>query len=318
MNTQVAQAQSALNQVLGAGLQVDGLFGQATRRAVIAFQRAHGLTPDGKLGPRTYAALGIKPSAQPSPPAPAPGPVTPEPKRDTVPPQVTLYFRMPLGGGIPAKPLTAVFFPNSFRSGAPLDCIVWLQGHHKGLPSLSIDTYLSGSWIPHFRFREPINETGKNVVLIAPTLGPASEAGLLVRPGGFDGWLDNVIASIAVHGPFGGTVPTVRHLVLACHSGGGAPMRIIARGTRKYAGHLRECWGFDCMYNSTDPTEWPDWAKSNPDKRLYVYWAGTTATNSKLLAKAGLPNLIVQQSATSDHNRIPITYWQERINNFRA
>ena len=96
-------------------------------------------------------------------------------------------------------------------------------------------------------------------------------------------------------------------------------MRQIALGTSRYASNLRECWGYDCMYNSPDPTEWPNWARSNPDKRLYVYWATERpGHNSRLMAKEGLPNLIVQKSSTDDHNSVPITHWKERIENFRT
>jgi NlpC/P60 family/Putative peptidoglycan binding domain len=38
-------------------LAVDGEFGPRTRRAVVAFQRDHGLVPDGVVGERTWGAL---------------------------------------------------------------------------------------------------------------------------------------------------------------------------------------------------------------------------------------------------------------------
>jgi len=43
------------------GVAVDGDFGPLTEARVIAFQRAHGLTPDGVVGATTRAALGLGP-----------------------------------------------------------------------------------------------------------------------------------------------------------------------------------------------------------------------------------------------------------------
>lgn len=40
-----------------AGATVDGGWGDKTTKAVVAFQKAHGLRPDGKVGPKTLAVL---------------------------------------------------------------------------------------------------------------------------------------------------------------------------------------------------------------------------------------------------------------------
>ncbi|MFP5503245.1 MAG: peptidoglycan-binding protein [Candidatus Sericytochromatia bacterium] len=54
---------------------VDGQYGERTRAAVSAFQRARGLVVDGWVGQQTWGALAKPPSAAPAPaPAPTPGP----------------------------------------------------------------------------------------------------------------------------------------------------------------------------------------------------------------------------------------------------
>lgn len=51
---EVKTLQSRLN------LYVDGIFGALTEEAVVSFQRANGLTADGIVGEKTWAALGIE------------------------------------------------------------------------------------------------------------------------------------------------------------------------------------------------------------------------------------------------------------------
>lgn len=55
----VARIQQALSNAGFSAGKRDGVFGSHTEAAVIAFQNAKGLTPDGEVGPHTADALGI-------------------------------------------------------------------------------------------------------------------------------------------------------------------------------------------------------------------------------------------------------------------
>lgn len=55
----VLALQFALNTKLGEKLEGDGIFGPATRAVVVAFQAANALVPDGVVGPKTKAKLGL-------------------------------------------------------------------------------------------------------------------------------------------------------------------------------------------------------------------------------------------------------------------
>lgn len=56
---EVISIQSRLSALGYYGGNIDGIFGSATQSAVIAFQKDNGLSPDGIVGAKTLAALGI-------------------------------------------------------------------------------------------------------------------------------------------------------------------------------------------------------------------------------------------------------------------
>jgi hypothetical protein len=90
----VADVQQRLN-IAGADppLEVDGVFGEKTRRAVVEFQASHDLDPDGVVGPLTCAKLEeitrpaalpeVPPSEPPTSPEPLPREEAPQPPAET-------------------------------------------------------------------------------------------------------------------------------------------------------------------------------------------------------------------------------------------
>jgi hypothetical protein len=100
----VVVLQTALNKAMPASppLVPDGAFGPATRSRVIEFQRSRGLTPDGIVGPKTWAALGgAAVGGPPAPPGFPPPPVPPGQSLPATPPPGPAA--PPAGGGSGAR-----------------------------------------------------------------------------------------------------------------------------------------------------------------------------------------------------------------------
>lgn len=231
---------------------------------------------------------------------------------------VTLYPRIALGGEGPAAAVSGVFLPKAFEPTAKLDAIVYLHGHHKGKgypPELNIADYWTQ--YPHFRFRQVLNATASKVVLIAPTLGPASQAGWLVNAGGLDRYMEIIRGELVASGYGISSGATWGNIVLACHSGGGSAMRKITKAENTLASHITQCWGFDSLYSDDDVPWWLAWG-NEPGKGVFLYYGnGGTATRAKAIAKQAqqqwLNGVSVAGSETLDHNKVPMTYWRERI-----
>jgi Putative peptidoglycan binding domain len=316
----VGWLQGALNQVLGSRLAVDGMLGTQTRAAIRGFQQRRGLAVDGRLTPQLERALvvaGATPRSAPGSPARAAGPMGAPRliRREDTAVGLSVYVEIPLGSESPARPMTGIYVPPGFSPQPRVDLIVYLHGFKSSHPAATIDAYWDSRQFPYWPLRDGVAESRKNVILVAPTLGPRSQAGRLLGVGGFDAYLDQIMKALTAHGPYAdrGPAPTPGNIVLACHSGGGRPMRQLAVSEQRSAAQVRECWGFDCLYNADDAALWIRWARSRPDARLFLYYLSSAAELSKRLQAQRLPNILVERSIARGHNWVPVTHWRNRI-----
>ncbi|MGH7888564.1 MAG: DUF2272 domain-containing protein, partial [Candidatus Binatia bacterium] len=285
---------------------------------------------NGRITQPNYFAVIRIGSQQPSVPVvPLPTPAQPGAvsaprllKQESTPPGATLYVEIDLKivdkFGITAPPVTGIFIPGGYAAGAAVDLILYLHGFKAdAIKRQAIDQYWNAQRFPYGAFREGLNASGRNVILVAPTLGSHSEAKRLLEPGGLDAFIAQVLMALRAYGAYrqASSAPTLGNLILACHSGGGSPMRRLAGGRDRALANLRECWGFDCTYNRGDDAFWAGWARARPNARVYVYYiAGSpTARLAESLRDKRVPNAIVQPSRDRRHNYVPITHWKERV-----
>ena len=236
-------------------------------------------------------------------------------RSESLPPAQTFYVKIPLGDEKPAAPITGIHIPQNFQAHPQVDLIVYLHGI-KPRANLAMDQYWNTKYFPYWPLRERLNSSRKNAILVGPTLGPRSQGqtGWLAKPGGLDRYLDKVLAALTAYGPYRNATPRIGSIVLACHSGGGRPMRELALAQNKCARKIKECWGFDCTYFDDDPTGWPRWAKARQDAKLYLYYrpGSPTQLRAKKIQSLKIPNVFVLTSSV-EHNRVPIKHWRERL-----
>jgi flagellum-specific peptidoglycan hydrolase FlgJ len=286
--------------------------------------------PDGRIAePDYFAVIRIEGQRPVTPVGPSPAPTQPDAvaaprllRQESTPPGTTLYVEIDLKivdkFGITAPPVTGIFVPDGYRPGAAADLILYLHGFKaEAIKRQAIDQYWNSQRFPYGALREGANASGRNVIVVAPTLGSHSEAKRLIAPGWLDSYLSQVLSALAAYGPYrgAGTAPALGSLIFACHSGGGWPMRQLAGGSDRALVRLRECWGFDCTYNQGDDDFWAVWARAHPNANVYIYYiAGSpTARLAESLRSKRVPNAMVQSSKDRRHNYVPVTYWTERI-----
>lgn len=260
------------------------------------------------------------------------------------PPDLTLYVTISLGTG--PGTMTGIFFSRSYNSEMPWDLILYLRGWTAN--ALPIDKFWSDPKQPQRLLRQKVNNSGKNLVFVVPTLGAKSEAGSLVKPGGADAYLDQVIDSFRKYqqrkmvklrdgdkevefdvlgvtasddDDDDSTPPELESLVdtviLAAHSGGGTRMAQIVKYLKRYQEKVAECWGFDCTYVSSDAQDMASWAKAHHDAKLFYHYIPGSPTEQVALDmkrfSAPATNLTLLPTAKGVvHDWVPITYFETR------
>ncbi len=231
-------------------------------------------------------------------------------RRETTPPRVSLYLPIPLGVPRVDEPSTGVFVPENYRAGDTVDLVVFLRGYDVKRPkaATAVREYWNSPKHPvlkSFRLREEVNKSGKNVILVVPALGPFAEAGKLNDAGGMQAFLGRIVDGLVRSGPHAGRAkrPTIRSLILAAHSGGGAPLRRIAQvlgDDAAFKDKVKACWGFDSIYGvkAKDAAFWAEWARGHPRARVTMFYLFTERAVGKN------PERPISRSNPLDH-RVP-------------
>jgi hypothetical protein len=226
-------------------------------------------------------------------------PVVPQQAVTYGPAAVTWYFPIGLKGTNP----TGVFVPKGFKYEADVDVILFFHGN-KIVGGNRDFTFIHQYWHGNMykvALRDDVNSAGKNVLLVAPTMGDfpghslsdTDNLGIFATPGSGSCFLEHVMKWLGTYDDgfvSKGIIPKVRKVVLAGHSGGGNP---IHNQMDAMKGQICEIWCFDVVYGNV--ADWWSFAFFNQTKQLTFFHAvqslGALAALKKLTAdkeKAGV------------------------------
>lgn len=243
-------------------------------------------------------------------------------------PGYTCYAKIDLGNGNYPLDMTGIYLPAAFNSKEPVDLILYLHGMTGTFPGKNekINQYWSKPDPKYdLRIREEINAAGKNVVLVAPSLGDSPNKYknyLSGKKGGLDNYLQQVRAAINIYiiqSRFKADPIDFRNIILAAHSAGGYQMMLIATKSENpvYGNRITECWGFDSLYEGKGGVvnSWLRWATKNAGKNLMIYYKYSTQGNAFILTKNAkrLSNVFVKRSNAKNHYLVPKEHLKERI-----
>lgn len=171
-------------------------------------------------------------------------------------------------------PPTAVYLPRKQHSleTRMVDVLLWFHGFYVTDVKDLVRPVEAGY---DMNLRESVRDANRDVILVAPYLGlsRAMSLGPLANEKGCQVFLDMVLDGVnRYQKTLTASAPIkldLRHLIIAGHSAGGAMMKGAMKTLGDYQANLKECWGFDCFYDSG----WPAWAKDNPTPKKYLYVA---------------------------------------------
>jgi hypothetical protein len=99
---------------------------------------------------------------------------------ESTPPGTTIYVKLDLQIK-ETPPEVGIFIPDGFDLGSHIDLLLYMRGFKIADEVVSVESYFKQSY---GKLREGVNSSGRNVILVVPALGPISQAGSLVKPGG--------------------------------------------------------------------------------------------------------------------------------------
>lgn len=160
---------------------------------------------------------------------------------------------------------TGVFIPTYFKQSDNVDVVVYFHGLYKphGNDHNGISTY----WNNYANIRELFHSSGRNAILIAPTLSidPQTEN---IFKNGFDDFMYAYLEELKAKNYLSPNA-VLNQIILAGHSAGGSPISKILNSNSRVAQNVVECWGFDCLYGY----DFSKWLQHNPSKIFYHYWS---------------------------------------------
>ena len=244
---------------------------------------------------------------------------------DSSVPGHTCYVKIDLGKGNYPLSMTGIYVPAAFDPKQPVDAILYLHGMTGTFPGACAQMidYWRAFDLPRYdlRIREDINASGRNVILVAPSLGDNPykyRNDLSSRKKGLDDYLEKVLAAVnayIVKKRFNSGTINIRNVVLAAHSAGGFQMlKMATLDNPIYGSKISECWGFDCLYGKVTDL-WHRWASKNSGKKLMIYYQSTTEGNSKLLDRNSkkLSNVFVKKSPARNHYWVVKEHLKDRV-----